>query len=226
MSGSSLFKSRHAARAHILTGHGVSAEVTDLRADLLAEFAPMAAITVEEYTDSPASGAALLLAATASTVAVQTYLAAALLAGGLATMLAHPRNVTFTTAGATASDAPATALITGTDRNGKAQTETVNIAQTATIAKGVKLFKTITSIVYAAGDGTGATVSIGLGDLLPLSKTPKSRAGLVAIVREIAVGALVTTGVLDAVNLTYLPAAGCNGTNDFAIYYEYDPSQP
>lgn len=219
--GSGLFSKAAAKLQHLIT-HGIAAEVGDVRQDVHDALAPIAAIAVEEYTDPPAGGAAVLLAATATTVAVQTYLPAGLLAGGLATLASQPRNITFTTAGSTASDAPANVVITGTDRNGKVQTETVTLAQTATIAKGVKCFKTITSIVYAAGDGTGATVSIGIGDAMPMAKKILARAGLTAAVKEIAAGSVVTTGTFDATNLTYTPATSPNGTNDYAIYYEYD----
>lgn len=216
--GSGLFSKQGAAIPHLSTG-----EVKDLRDDVSATLSPLAAITVEEFTNPVAGGAAVLLAATATVASPVTVLAAALLAPGLAILAGQPRNITFTTA-STAADAPATALITGTDRNGKAQTETVNLAQTATIATGVKLFKTIVSIVYPAADGTGATVSIGIGNAMPLSKTPKSRAGAALPIREIVDGGLVTTGAIDATNKSYTPATAPNGTHDYAVYYEYDPT--
>jgi len=219
MSGSGLFTKESAAIPHLSDG-----EVKDLRGDVARTFLPMAAISVEEFTNPAAGGAAVLLAATASVAAPVTVLAAGLLAPGLAILAAQPRNITFTTAGGTAADAPATALITGTDRDGKAQTETVTLAQTATIATGVKLFKTIVSIVYPAADGTGATVSIGIGNAMPLPKTPKSRAGAALPIREIVDGALVTTGAIDATNKSYTPATAPNGTHDYAVFYEYDPT--
>lgn len=219
--GSGLLSKIRAAFGHMVKpGPGVSGEIFDLRADLLRELAPLAAIAIEEFTNPAAAGAADLLVATATTVAVQTYLTAGLLAPGLAKLAAFPRNVTFTTAGGTAADAPATATIVGTYR-GKAQTETVNIAQTGTIANGLKPFSTITSITYAAGDGTDATVSIGVGLGLGTQRTPKSRAGLVAPVREIAAGAAVTTGTLTAAGL-YTPSAAPDGAKDYAIFYEFD----
>lgn len=218
--GSGLFTKEAAAIPHLSSG-----EIKDLRDDISRTFLPMAAITVEEFTNPAASGAAVLKAATATVAAPVTVLAAALTdSGGKAVLLAQARNITFTTAGGTAADAPATALITGTDRNGKPQTETVTLAQTATIAKGVKLFKTITQIDYPTADGTGATIAIGIGDALPLSKTPKARAGAALPVREIVDGALVTTGAIDATNKSYTPATATNGTHDYAVYYEYDPT--
>jgi hypothetical protein len=187
--------SRFAAKIPHLQGkHGTSGEVGNLRVDLN----------------------------TASTVAAQTYLAAALLAPGKAALLAAGRNVTFTTAGVTPADAPATVLVTGVGMDGKVLTETVTIAQTATIATGVKIFKSITSIVYAAGDGVNATVSIGVGNLLGMTRLPKVRAGLANVVREVAAGAAVTTGTFVAANRSYLPAAAPDGTKTYALVYEYD----
>lgn len=183
-------------------------------------------IASSEYTNPVASDVAGLLVATPTTVAVQTYLAADLLAPGLAALLAFPRNVTFTTAGGTASDAPATATITGTDVNGAALTEVVSVAQTATIAESAKAFKTIVSIVFSAGDvGEDATVSIGFGKKFALTSPVKFRAGTLKPIQEIAIGAVVTTGTLASAatsppNGTYSPSANPDGSNDYAVYYE------
>lgn len=182
-----------------------------------------------EYTNPAAADAAGLKAATATTVAPQTILAAALIAGGKTALATYPRNVTFTTAGGTAADAPATATITGTDIDDAALTEVVNIAQTATIASGVKAFKTITSIVYSAADGTDATVAIGFGAVFGLPKKAKVRGGIVAVVQEIANGALATNGtfVIPATGLpygTYAPNSAPDGSKDYAVLYERDLS--
>ncbi len=214
MSGSGLFSKKRAARPHLSQG-----EVADLRDDVEDVFDDMAAIGVDEFTNPAAAGAADLEAATACTVAPRT---AVLLAPGLAKLAAYPRNVSFTTAGNTPADAPATAVVTGTYR-GKPQTETVNIPQTATIALGTKPFSTISSIVYAAAQGTDATVSIGVGTGVGTTKKPKARAGAVNLVREVAVGALVTNGVLTAEGL-YTPNTAPDGTRDYCIYFEFDPT--
>lgn len=215
--GSGLF-----SRAKAYLSHKVKpgSEIYDIRKDVGDELDPLAAIAVEEFTNPAAGAANDLLVATASTVAVQTILEAGLLAPGLAKLAAFPRNLIFTTAGATPADAPATVVVTGTF-NGVAQTETINIAQTATVATGVKPFSTITSIVYAAGQGAAATVAIGVGGGLGVTRKPKARAGLVAPVREIAVGVAVTTGALTADNL-YTPAAAPDGTRDYCVFYEFD----
>lgn len=107
---------------------------------------------------------AALKAATASSVAIQVYTAASgLLAGGVSTLDAQPGRVTFTTAGGTASDAPATATIAGTNAaTDAADTEVVNVSQTAATVSSTKYwYGTGLSVTYSAGDGTGATVAIG-----------------------------------------------------------------
>lgn len=181
----------------------------------------------DEYTDAIASATDGLLDATATTVAVQTVLAAALKAAGKNELAARPRNVTFTTSGGTPADAPATATITGTDINGDALTEEVNVPQTATTAEGVKAFKTITSIVYSAGQGTDALVAIGFGKKFGLSRKAKTRASAVNKGTEISAGSYVTNGTLVVAetglpNGTYSPNANPDGSADFAITYETD----
>jgi hypothetical protein len=219
MSGSGLFSNQKAAVPHTMTR-----EVEDLRNDVKATFAPMAAIGVDEFTNPLAAAAAGLLAATASSVAIQTILEAQLLAPGKAELAARARNVTFTTAGVTPADAPANAVITGKDAEGKDQTETVAISQIAATAAGVKAWSKITKIVYEAGQGAAATVSIGYGVVLGLTKKPKSRAGAALPVREIVDGALVATGAMSAANKTYTPATAPDGAHDYAVFYEYDPT--
>lgn len=218
--GSGLFVNERGNKEHLTRGTGgLGPEIADVRADVARTLLPLAAITVEEYTNPAAADAAGLEAATATTVAPRSV--TTFLAGGVAALAAYGRNVTFTTAGATPGDAPASALVTGTDLDDAVLTETVTLAQTAATASGAKIFKTVESVDYAAADGTAATVSIGFGALLGMSKTIKARGGLAKPIREIAVGVAVTTGVFDVPNRSYAPAAAPNGTNDYALYYEY-----
>jgi hypothetical protein len=222
--GSGIFNSKRAQKPHLLRGTGgLASEIGDLRDDIKAEFSPLAALAVEEFVDPPAAGAALISAAAASTVAPRT---ATLLA--LAANISPPRNITVTTAGGTPADAPATAVVTGTDINGDALTETLNIPQTATIAVGAKAFASVTSIVEAAADGTDATMSYGIGALIGLGKKVKVRAGAPAIVKEIAAGSLAPTAGTFAApsvgvpNGTYSPNSAADGSRDYCLYYEQD----
>lgn len=218
--GSGLFSNMRAYKPHLVEGKGgVAGEVDDLRQDVLVTLTPMAAITVEEFTNPAAGAVDSLEAATATTVAPRTV--TVFEAAGLAALAAHPRNVTITTGGTTPADAPATAVVTGTYK-GAAQTETLVVPQTAATVTGTKPFDGLISVAYAAADGTDATNSIGIGGGLGVKAVPKARGGGVNLVREIAVGALVTNGVLTAERL-YTPNAAPNGTNDYAVYYEYVP---
>ena len=223
--GSGLMSKKRAAKQHLVQGTGgLSGEINELRNDLLSELSTAAAIMIEEFTNPATAAAAALLAATATSVAVQSYTEAQLLAGGKTALADVPRNVTFTTAGGVPADAPATATIVGFDGEGKAQSEVVNVGQSATTVAGVKGWSRITSITYSAGDGAGATVSIGFGVVIGLRRTPKSRAGAALPVREIVDGAFVTTGAMSSANKTYTPATAPDGAHDYAIYYEWDPT--
>lgn len=76
----------------------------------------------------------------------------------------QPSRITATAGGTTADIKNIQVTIVGTDKNDLAITEvlpafTLNSAGTV---KGVKVFKTVTSITIPAHDGTGATTSIGL----------------------------------------------------------------
>lgn len=109
-----------------------------------------------------AEAASGLKAATATVAAPVTLTAADLLAPGLALMAVYPRRITFTTAGATPSDAPATATITSEDGYGNVTTEVLNLSQIAGVATSVYAYDgTDITIAYTAGDGVGATVAIG-----------------------------------------------------------------
>lgn len=218
---------------------GTIGEVNDLRADVEAAFTKQetpgnggtSLLAVDEWTDPAAAAADGLEVATATQTTARTV--TSFVAGGVAALAAYPRNVTFTTAGSTPADAPANAVVTGTDINGDALTETITVAQTATISEGAKCFKTVTSIVFAAGDGTDATVAIGFGAVLGLHSKIKSRAGAVAVLMENEAGtvkagdALAGTYVAAASsppNGSYAPGTAPDGSNDYTIWYERDLS--
>lgn len=205
-----------------------SPEVRTLQQEVSADVATLGAnapFVVQEWTNPAAPAANALLAAAAVSTSVVVVPAATLEAAGKAALLAFPRNVTFTTAGNTPSDAPATATIVGTDIDDAALTEVVNVAQTATIAEGVKAFKTITTITYTVGQGTDATVAIGIGKKFGLSSSIKERAGLVNVLKEIANGAVVTNGTFANATTSpphgsYSPSADPDASKDYAVTFE------
>lgn len=88
----------------------------------------------------------------------------------LVTQPSCARNITAT-AGGTPTDIGAVSVtIYGTNMNDQAISETLTAwtVDTAATKAGTKAFKTITSIFLPSHDGTGATVSIGYGEVLGL----------------------------------------------------------
>lgn len=191
-------------------------------------FAGHVPVRVYEVSNPAAASAAGLKAATASQVAPLTWSASDLIGAGLTELLLAPRTISFTTAGATPADAPANAVVTGLDVNGDVISETITVPQTATINTGSKCFSTITSVAFAAGDGTGATVSMGWGAAIGLPEKAKLRNAAVAALVEF------TDGVPSATRGTYVvPATAApngsvsfnsapNGSRDYTVYYERD----
>lgn len=194
---------------------------------LITAFTNRAPIQIDEFTNPAAASTTALRAATATVTTARTTTSFS--AGGVAALAAYPRTITVTTAGGTAADAPASVVITGTDVDGNAQSETLNVSQTAATVTSVKLYKTLTSIVEAVGDGTDATLAFGIGVALGLSRLPKLRAGAVSVLNENAVGARVTTGTFAlpasaAPYGSYTPSSAADGSRDYAIAYELDLS--
>lgn len=120
--------------------------------------------TVTFSTGSLVAAPAGLKAATATVASIVTLGPSDLLVAGLAALAAHPRRLTFLTAGGTPADAPATVSITGTFPDGTAASEVLILSQTAGAVTSGATYASIVSIVYAAADGTGATIAIGYFD--------------------------------------------------------------
>ena len=208
-----MFASKGPIAPHLSKG-----ELQDLRDDVASVLAPMAAITVEEFTNPAAPSVNAIKLAFATAVTAQVFTGAALNGAVGHGVMSPARNVTVVAA-ANAGGYLGSATIKGTFR-GLPQTEAIVITAAATTA-GVKPFDTVTEVDIPIQPDALGSISIGFGLLLGLAADPKSRAGLVSAVQEIAVGVVVTTGVLSATNKTYTPAAAPDGVKDFCVYYEY-----
>lgn len=178
----------------------------------------------QTFTNLAAADTDAIKTAIATVASTVTYSGADLngvIGGG---SISPPRNITVTTAGGTPADAPATATITGTAIDGSAQTEVINVGQTATTVAGAKAFATVTSIALSAADGTDATLAFGTGNVIGLDSKIDDVGGVAGIVKEVANATVVTNGVfvLPATSGpfgTYAPNSAPNGTNDYAILY-------
>jgi hypothetical protein len=153
------------------------------------------AVAVLELED-PAAGAADDLKAATATVAAEVIWAAAdLEAAGLAKLALHgARAITFTTAGVTPADAPASVDIVGEDIEGNALSETLVLSQIAGAVTSAKCYSDITTLTFPAADGTGATIAVGIADKFGLPAEIKTRGSVPVYLLEMADGDIVSTG--------------------------------
>jgi hypothetical protein len=129
-----------------------------------------ATISIEE-TGSPRAADTNAVA----TARTDTGASATVTTGTSINGLPEPRNITATADGTPGDIRAEQVVITGTNENGSIISEsltafTVNTTGTVT---GTKVFDSVTSILYPAMDGTGATIAIGHGDLLGIGKQLK-----------------------------------------------------
>ncbi len=203
------------------------AELRSAKDRAAVDLGKMLPIDAYELTNPAAKSAQGLVANFSSAAAIRTD--TSFVAGGVAAILAYPRNVYVVTgAGGTPTEGHGSVVITGTDIQGAALTETISglDAGGGGTYVGVKAFKTITSAVWAAGTGTGATQSLGFGDKFGLPWPVKHRNAKPALVREIMDGApAATAGTLADQTTsppygTWLPNTIADGAHDYVLYLE------
>lgn len=213
---------------------GVAGEIDDLREDVKRNLAPLSAFTVREFINPILGAAGSLKAATATAAETVVLGTADLIEAALTNMADNPRQLVFTTAGATPAHAPATATVRGKDPRGEPLTEVVSLVQEAGAVTTKYFFSELDeeeAVSYVAADGTGATIAVGLGAKLGLSYAPKVReGGAVLLAGELEDGAAPTAGVVaaganDLPYGSYTPNSALNGAHDFIVSYEFDPTQ-
>ena len=228
--GSGLFSDKLPYKPHLSKNRpdGVAGEVGKLRADVTAALSVSAAITVDEFTNPIAATVDSVKLAVSSSESAQSY-GVADFDGSTAGVFDPPRPVSVT-----CSDSAATwtgsVTVTGTDINGVTRTNTIALTNNATTT-GTVCFAKVTNIAVPAQNDTDGELSFGNGVKIGFSKPIRSRAGAFAALSEITGGALLTlptatfTGPSsNAPCGAYEPASAPNGTRDYALYYEYDPT--
>ena len=109
------------------------------------------------------------------------------------------RNITITQTDAGSTDARVPFIITGTDINGAAITESITPGATTVLTVGVKAFKTVSSIVSATwvinatGTSTADTVIVGTGDIYGLPVAPAASGYALTILDTTAAGSVIIT---------------------------------
>lgn len=219
---SKLFGSKVAVAPHLLPSHGLPGEIVDLRKDVEAAFLALQSngglFRTDEFTNPETATTNWYLSAKAGAVTAQV-----ITSGFAHTAIATgiPRSVTVSrtsSAGAyttsvitvkgTCRGVPVTLTFTPGDANGG-----------DTIASNENLgMDTITEVDIPLQVSTAGAFNVGFGAAIALKETPVSRAGLVAVIREVSSGAVVTTGTF--AGPLYTPAAAPNGTRDYAVTYE------
>jgi len=132
------------------------------------------------------------------------------------------RNVTAT-AGGTAGDIKAiSVVVSGTDINGEAISETLPAftVDTAGTVTGSKAFATVTSITIPAHDGTGATTAVGFGSKLGLAHKLATNTVLLASLGGTKEGTAPTVATSSSAvcSNTMLLNSSLNGTQVLAYY--------
>jgi hypothetical protein len=173
---------------------------------------------------TPGASSVAILAAFASTNGSQTI--TTFLAGGLTELATRPRNLRVTVgAGGTPGQSYTSMVATGVDIDGNALTETVTITAAAGNYDSVKAFAGLTSLAFSGGTGAGASLSVGYANLFGLPTSIKSRGGRLAVIQEVANGAVVTNGTFASPATspphgTYSPNTAPDTTKPYAVTYE------
>ena len=224
------------AKPHLVVGKtGVAGEVDDLRGDVETAFNKLETegglLRTVEFTNPVAADIDAYKLSIATAATEQVYTGAALDGATGVNEMIPPRNPTVT------STLHADVLAVGVVFHGKIRDEnnilidqdvtvTLTVGGGATDA-GTKCLSVLENITVPANGGVGGALEFGFGSLIGLPAGMKSRAGLLAPIREIAVGVVVTTGTFTTKaaqppNGTYSPAAAPDGARDYALTYEVE----
>lgn len=234
---SKLFGSKNPIKPHLVVGPGgLAAEIYDVRRDVEAAFSTMESggglIRTDEFTNPAAESTDAIKLSIATDTSVASYGSTALDGAVGATEMVPPRNPTVT---ASASVDVTGGVVTFTGRIRLADGTLAAATATVTVASGggatyaaAGALSFVDSISVPAQGGVGGTLSFGFGARLGLKAKIKERAGLLAPLREVAVGAVVTTGAFATPTgcpvTVYTPASAPNAARDYAVTYEVDPS--
>ncbi len=187
-------------------------------------------LRTDEFTNPAAADVDAIKTSIATADAQQVYSGAALNGAVGSDEMIPPRNPTVTSSAHADVDAVAV-VFSGFVRNEAgelvAQTCTVTVTDGGGVTDaGDRPMSIVSSITVPAMAGTGGSLQFGFGDMLGLAAKMKSRAGLLAPIRQVVAGAVVTTGTFATPSGSavtgYTAASVPDGTRDYALTYEVD----
>lgn len=231
---SNLFGQRGPVIPHLAQGSGMKGEIGDLRRDVEAAFKMQqdngGYIHTEEFINLVAADVDGIKLAAATAATIQAFVRATDWSGVLGQgEMVPPRNVVIATSSHANVDAVVVAIVGRVrDADGKLIAQTDNITLTdggGVTDAGTKAFAFVDAVTIPAQGGASATLSIGWGVLVGLSRKIRTLAGLTRATREITDGAVVTNGTFatTAPNGTWAPNTAADAAHDYAISYIVAP---
>jgi hypothetical protein len=231
------FSQKAPANPHMVRGTGgLKGEVADLRSDVKEAFNQLESqggyLRTDEFTNPVVADVDALKTSIATAATARAFVDADLngVVGGAE--MVPPRNPTVTStlhAHVTAVNVTFRGKLR--DAHGRLVDHEVVVVVTngggATDA-GADVLSIVEEIEVPAMGGASGSLEFGFGAIIGLSAKIKSRAGLIAPIRQVAVGAVVTTGTFTnptgCLVTSYAPASAPDGTRDYAVTYEVAPS--
>jgi hypothetical protein len=230
------FGTQRPKKPHLTEGKGgMGGEVEDLRKDVEASWVTFeengSLLRTVEWTDAPTAVADAIKTSIATSDEDASYSGAALNGAVGGDEMDPPRNITITSS--THADVDAVdVVVTGQVRDYKGdlidQTDTITLTDGggATDA-GTRAFSIVEQIDVPAQSGTGGALEFGFGAIIGMPAPMKSRAGLLAPIREISGGSVVTNGVFTTgtaqpPNGTYTPNTAPDGSTDYSLTFEVE----
>jgi hypothetical protein len=217
-------------------GGGIAGEIADLRADTKEAFDTLEAqggyFRTDEFTNPPTADVDAIKTSIASAATLRTFSGADLngVVGG--DEMVPPRNPTVTSTTHANIDA-VVVTFRGKLRNAFGELVDHEVTLTTTDGGGATdvaadVLSIVEEIEVPAMSGTAGALEFGFGAVIGLSAKMKARAGLLAPLRQIAVGVVVTSGTfanpVGGLVTTYTPASAPDATRDYAVTYEIDPA--
>lgn len=168
----------------------------------------IASIAVEEFHNLAAASTDAIKAAFATAPNAVTYLAArGHFNGSIGSgRISPPRTITITTVDNT-DVIIGEVIVTGKDLHGKPLTEGICLSADEETVEGTKAFASVASIKFPAQNGSGGSISVGIGNGVGLAYKLKTRAGSSSLIKEMINGVVARPSPILGVTAYENPAA-------------------